>query len=460
MKDALIMRKYLLSQSAQICIKMFAKTQSLQLFQKVLPVSVNKILQVKSFTQQASAVKCVNLRERTLLHVTGPDAKDLLQGLTTNDMQILTENNRALYTMFLNNQGRILYDVICYRIDPGRCEQVCYFLECDTAASQSLVKHLKMYKLRKKVDIALYDEAEPWAIYDGMMGDVSSDLRVKKSIVVQDPRIPEFGSRVLMHHSETSSSQFSIIMSQKPKRTASKQPVGEDDDFESFVKQSLEKLINGQKAVEHKLSESIEWNAKRIADLERSGKAKDKKLKLLEAELDSPTTAIEPGASVKNEDGKNAGKFRGHIGENGLALVRVALSQNKKLFVKDQDDKSIEMQARIPDWWPMSFSKGCYLGQELTARTHYTGVIRKRIMPVDIISSPTTAIEPGASVKNEDGKNAGKFRGHIRENGLALVRVALSQNKKLFVKDQDDKSIEMQARIPDWWPSKEELVIQ
>lgn len=29
----------------------------------------------------------------------------------------------------------------------------------------------------------------------------------------------------------------------------------------------------------------------------------------------------------------------------------------------------------------VSFHKGCYLGQELTARTHHTGVVRKRIMP-------------------------------------------------------------------------------
>ena len=29
----------------------------------------------------------------------------------------------------------------------------------------------------------------------------------------------------------------------------------------------------------------------------------------------------------------------------------------------------------------MSFEKGCYVGQELTARTHHRGVVRKRIVP-------------------------------------------------------------------------------
>ncbi|WFC95968.1 ccr4 associated factor [Malassezia brasiliensis] len=30
----------------------------------------------------------------------------------------------------------------------------------------------------------------------------------------------------------------------------------------------------------------------------------------------------------------------------------------------------------------VDFHKGCYIGQELTARTHFTGLIRKRVMPV------------------------------------------------------------------------------
>ena len=30
----------------------------------------------------------------------------------------------------------------------------------------------------------------------------------------------------------------------------------------------------------------------------------------------------------------------------------------------------------------VDFKKGCYVGQELTARTHHTGVTRKRILPV------------------------------------------------------------------------------
>ena len=32
----------------------------------------------------------------------------------------------------------------------------------------------------------------------------------------------------------------------------------------------------------------------------------------------------------------------------------------------------------------ISFKKGCYTGQELTARTHYRGLLKRRLVPVDI----------------------------------------------------------------------------
>jgi folate-binding protein YgfZ len=32
----------------------------------------------------------------------------------------------------------------------------------------------------------------------------------------------------------------------------------------------------------------------------------------------------------------------------------------------------------------VDFRKGCYVGQELTVRTYHTGVVRRRIYPVQI----------------------------------------------------------------------------
>ncbi len=41
----------------------------------------------------------------------------------------------------------------------------------------------------------------------------------------------------------------------------------------------------------------------------------------------------------------------------------------------------------------ISFTKGCYVGQELIARAHFRGVVRKRLMPV--------ALAPGAGEQQD-----------------------------------------------------------
>lgn len=48
--------------------------------------------------------------------------------------------------------------------------------------------------------------------------------------------------------------------------------------------------------------------------------------------------------------------------------------------------KSLPLESNIQWLNGISYVKGCYLGQELTARTHYKGVVRKRIVPVILTS--------------------------------------------------------------------------
>lgn len=38
----------------------------------------------------------------------------------------------------------------------------------------------------------------------------------------------------------------------------------------------------------------------------------------------------------------------------------------------------------------VSYTKGCYVGQELIARTHNRGVVRKRLMPIQIQGANST----------------------------------------------------------------------
>ena len=57
----------------------------------------------------------------------------------------------------------------------------------------------------------------------------------------------------------------------------------------------------------------------------------------------------------------------------------------------------------------ISFTKGCYLGQELTARSQFTGVVRKRIVPVMIVDTEMEVPKPWimASMIQELGEKDG-----------------------------------------------------
>jgi folate-binding protein YgfZ len=69
----------------------------------------------------------------------------------------------------------------------------------------------------------------------------------------------------------------------------------------------------------------------------------------------------------------------------------------------------------------ISFSKGCYLGQELTARSQFTGVIRKRIVPIMIVGTEMEVPKPWvmASMIQELGTEVGmdKVFGLTGEDG-------------------------------------------
>ncbi|XP_063308867.1 putative transferase CAF17, mitochondrial [Pelobates fuscus] len=102
----------------------------------------------------------------------------------------------------------------------------------------------------------------------------------------------------------------------------------------------------------------------------------------------------------------------------------------------------------------ISFSKGCYVGQELTARTHHTGVIRKRLVPVRL-PSPLTPGTQGLEIITASGKAAGKYRAGLGDLGLALLRLA-HVNEELHMKVDNQGLVNVKASIPEWWPKPTE----
>lgn len=82
-------------------------------------------------------------------------------------------------------------------------------------------------------------------------------------------------------------------------------------------------------------------------------------------------------------------------------------------------EKAILLENGFDELGGIDFTKGCYMGQELTSRTKYRGLVRKRLMPVEI-DGP--APEPGSPVMLGDA-DAGEMRSSAGKTGLALIRL-------------------------------------
>lgn len=100
----------------------------------------------------------------------------------------------------------------------------------------------------------------------------------------------------------------------------------------------------------------------------------------------------------------------------------------------------------------VSFTKGCYIGQELTARTHHMGVVRKRLFPVQLTGLlPAHSLAPGAAVFTESGQAAGKYRAGLGDVGLALLRSEQARGP-LHVRTPEGGRVTLTTFVPDWWP--------
>ena len=290
-------------------------------------------------TNLQGLTKC-ELKNRAVIKLTGAETSDLLQGLITNDINHLEspENSSSIYGLFLNIQGRILFDTFITKVDDEN-----FFVDCDASLADKLTKHLKMYKVRRKIDIAVKDELSVTALRDPE--NVENLLEIPSSSqdfpVYRDFRVKSLGFRMI---------SSDICLENVP-------------DFDH-----RELLYS---------------------------------LGVSEGAEDIPIGKCFP------------------LEYNGDFMHGI------------------------------SFHKGCYIGQELTARIHHTGVIRKRIMPLELQDG---TIKMDSVIVNEKGKNVGKVRGFHKRKAIGLIRIEQAlESQELKFQDTD---ISLKVEKPDWWPQE------
>jgi hypothetical protein len=82
-------------------------------------------------------------------------------------------------------------------------------------------------------------------------------------------------------------------------------------------------------------------------------------------------------------------------------------------------EKTVLLEAGFDELHGVSWSKGCYLGQELTARTKYRGLVKRRLVPV-AVEGP---LPPPGSRITRAGAEVGEMRSGREGLGLAQLRL-------------------------------------
>ncbi|EGG24872.1 putative mitochondrial transferase [Cavenderia fasciculata] len=371
----------------------------------------------------------VPLKNRTLVRVSGKDSVKFLQGLTTNNLTRLSDNQNthaSIYTGFLASTGRLLFDAIvslekqsttttstasttAATASDSNSATHSYIVDVDSAVADKVFEHLKFYKMRDKVTIE--DATQHYSVmsvldktYKTIRNDkLFEHLEEEQCSVMMDPRHDNMGIRILVPNSKTSIAKKDLFSTYS------------EEDEELY---HLYRLQNG-------IPEGLkDYNYNTVIPLEYN-------FDLL----------------------------------NGV-----------------------------------DFHKGCYLGQELTSRTHYTGLIRKRIFPVTMkakdehvypkedhllfspyvlnslnINTPPSDTELKVTMKNKGanspftdkeqdgpspsstpapsaGRSTEKFISGRQNVGLAMIKVEhidAGDFKHTIIKDKESR--QLQLLEPCWW---------
>ena len=133
-------------------------------------------------------------------------------------------------------------------------------------------------------------------------------------------------------------------------------------------------------------------------------------------------------------------------------------------------------------WWSFPLSRlcrlllviGCYLGQELTARTHFQGMIRKRMVPARITAPIPSSTPIKSSSPTANNQPVGEILSHV--NGYAMTMMKLDAIRHLYPRPSATATsstpqqraevptftagtpfgnVNVEPFIPSWWPNLE-----
>ena len=140
----------------------------------------------------------ITLEDRGFIQVNGPEAKEFLQNIVTNNVEKVTPES-SLFSSILTPQGKYLFDFFIIKLKDS------YLIECEKKSTAEIIKLLNFYKLRSKVDLVDLNEKYTVAIIslekfreinnsDPLKGKTTT---YEDNLVYVDPRNEKLGAKII-----------------------------------------------------------------------------------------------------------------------------------------------------------------------------------------------------------------------------------------------------------------------
>ncbi|MGH6988664.1 MAG: YgfZ/GcvT domain-containing protein [Stellaceae bacterium] len=143
------------------------------------------------------------------------------------------------------------------------------------------------------------------------------------------------------------------------------------------------------------------------------------------AHIDPRRAALGARLILPRATGLAALRERGFVETRPEAYDRLRLAQGVPEGGRDLvPEKSLIMESGFDALNGIDWAKGCYIGQELTARMKYRALVKRRLMPV-AIAGP--APPPGTPIRQGEAE-VGEMRSALDGIGLALLRLEAVEN--------------------------------
>ena len=110
----------------------------------------------------------------------------------------------------------------------------------------------------------------------------------------------------------------------------------------------------------------------------------------------------------------------------GRAAVNVArIEAGRPLWGIDMDENTLAQEANFDELHGISYTKGCYTGQETVARVHFRGHVNRHLRGL----RSTAQLPGGAQLFLDDGKPVGEVRSATTSPALGAIAIAMVRHE-------------------------------